>query len=86
MSIEVIKEYYDEAKAKLMYELWCKDGKLHRLDGPAFQRWDENGQRAYESWYIEHRFYTKEEFDQYVKGLDSKEDIEMLSDLGQSFD
>jgi hypothetical protein len=148
-TIEVKREYWDDAKTKLAveiwyrdseiyhrnrhrldgpalqtywsngqkeYEVWYRDGKYHRLDGIAYQRWYENGQKEVEIWYRNDKYhrldgpayqswwcsdsvlyhtnprwfingieYTEEEFNEYVKGLDSKEDLDILVDLGQTF-
>ena len=31
-------------------EAWIENKNFHRLDGPAFQRWYENGQKHSEVW------------------------------------
>ncbi len=49
-NIEVEREYWDGAKTKLQYEEWFKDAQYHRLNGPAYQWWDKNGQKQYEAW------------------------------------
>ena len=30
---------------------WCQDGKLHREDGPAVVRYNNNGEVRMEHWY-----------------------------------
>jgi hypothetical protein len=84
-NIEVKRRYWDNAKTRLASEIWYVDDEYHRLDGPAHQRWYENGQKESEMWRINGVDYTKEEFDEYTKGM-NKEELDMLSDLGQTFD
>lgn len=69
----------------LLEENWYRDGKLHRLDGPAIRHKSFYSEVMNEEYYINNVRFTKEEFDEYVKGLDSKEDKELLGDLGQTF-
>jgi hypothetical protein len=66
----------------LSYE---KNGKRHRLDGPAEVLNDRNGNTHEERYYIHGKSYTKEEFDEYVKGM-NKDQLDMLGDLGQTFE
>lgn len=61
------------------WEAYYKNGKLHRLTGPAVIDYDE------EEYWINGKQYTKEEFDEFLKDVDTK-DIDMLSDLGQTFE
>jgi len=60
------------------------NGRLHNITGPALQKFEPCHIRATEYW-IHGREYTKEEFDSYVKGM-NKDEIDMLGDLGQTFD
>lgn len=64
---------------------YIKNGKKHRLTGPAVISF-YNGAIDSQDYYIHGVHYTKEEFDEYTKGLESKEDKELLGDLGQTFD
>lgn len=61
-------------------QFWYRNGKLHRVNGPAVL-----SKRNTQYW-LNGKEYTKKEFDEYVKGLNSKEDLDMLSDLGQTFE
>jgi hypothetical protein len=63
-----------------------KNGKKHRLTGPAVFIRDEDNNSFRLHYYINNVSYTKEGYDEYTKGLESKEDKELLSDLGQTFD
>ncbi len=75
--------YYEGTKYK---ELWYKDTKLHREDGPAHIEWWPNGNKREETWYtngLTHRnddpavtlYYidgTKEKEDWYVNGTNHR--------------
>lgn len=67
---------------------WYKHGLLHRTDGPAvimgFNR--STGQEGSVEYWINGEIYDKKTFDEYFSGIESKEDKDMLTDLGQSFD
>lgn len=77
-------QYFDDGQVDFVaYE---KNGKYHRLDGPAWESYYPNGRVFEMRYYIHDKRYTKKEFDEYVKGLDSKEDKELLGDLGQTFE
>lgn len=65
---------------------YYKDGKHHRLTGPAEIIFEYDGRVYEQEYWINNKEYSKEEFDEYVKGIESKEDREMLSDLGQTFE
>lgn len=68
------------------WQIWFRHGKKHRLDGPAYEEWDEHKNKIQHIYFINDKEYTKKEFDEYTKGLQSKEDKELLGDLGQTFD
>jgi hypothetical protein len=79
------------AKVDFIYEKrigWYVDGKLHRTDGPAvIQGFDKKtGEEGTVEYWINGEMYDKKTFDEYFSGIESKEDKDMLSDLGQSFD
>jgi len=42
---------------QIEYEAWVKNGKLHRIDGPAVIRYLENGQLQNISWHINRKFH-----------------------------
>ena len=42
-------EYYTDGSVQ--YEVWYKNGKLHREDGPAWIGYLPDGSVEYESWY-----------------------------------
>jgi len=46
-----VRTYYDTGR--LCEETWRADGKDHRVDGPAHQRWDEAGRLRVERWYVD---------------------------------
>jgi hypothetical protein len=71
-------------KGVLVRVVYAKNGKKHRLTGPAVVGYYDNTTFS-ESYYINGKLYTKEEFDKYVSGL-NKDQAEMLGDLGQTFD
>lgn len=76
--------YYSSGNLSLV--VWYKHGKRHRLDGPALIDYDEDGKTIYiQEYWINGRRYTKEEYDAFLKNV-KPEDVDMLSDLGQSFD
>lgn len=64
---------------------WHKNGLEHRIDGPSDYLIDKNGNMNTVSYYINGKRYSKEDFDEFTKGLDNKEDKELLGDLGQTF-
>lgn len=69
-----------------MRTVWyANHGKFHRLDGPAIITYRASGNILQASYYINGVNYTKEEFDEYTKGLD-KDQLDMLGDLGQTFE
>jgi antitoxin component YwqK of YwqJK toxin-antitoxin module len=76
--------YYPSGK--LSTEFWYKNGKRHRIGGPAVLDYDYDGKVVafYEYW-INGMQYTKEEYDNFFKNV-RPEDMDMLSDLGLSFD
>ena len=41
--------YYPDGT--ILYEVWYKDGQLHRLDGPAYVNYYEDGTIRYVAWY-----------------------------------
>lgn len=68
------------------YTIWyAKHGKYHRLDGPAIYSYDKKRNSYFSKYFINGVEYTKEEFDEYIKGL-NKDEVDMLTDLGQSFE
>lgn len=83
---------YRLADDAVLYNIWVKNGKRHRLDGPAYQHWCNGLTASYislmpdiEEYWINDVQYTKEEFESYIKDM-NKEQIEVLADLGQTFD
>ena len=49
--MEPKRTYYTNGQVKS--EEWRNEaGRYHRLDGPAFRRWYDNGQLGVEVWYI----------------------------------
>lgn len=42
--------YYSESE-KIYFEEYLEDGQFHRLDGPAFISYYNNGQKAHEQYY-----------------------------------
>ena len=78
--------WYDDFYGKKEMEKWMKHGMLHRLDGPAWIYYYTDGKIRTADYFINDKEYTKEEFDEYTKGLESKEDKELLVDLGQTFE
>lgn len=76
--------WYDINGKKEM-EKWMKHGMLHRLDGPAWVYYYEDGSLASVDYFINDKEYTKEEYEQYIKDM-NKEQLGMLSDLGQTFE
>lgn len=68
-------------------EIWAKDGKLHRLDGPAMTQTvidegdPENGPGGFDTWsgyFIEGQHYSKEQFDTIVSNIDPENMGEIL--------
>lgn len=47
-------KYYCEHTSKLypLIESWYKDGLLHNINGPAFLKWDKNGNLVSKKWVI----------------------------------
>ena len=35
----VCREYTDDERSILILEKWCLNGRLHKVDGPAYQKW-----------------------------------------------
>lgn len=68
-------------EGKVQHERWYKNGKQHRLDGPSYIDHSSN----YKKYHINGVEYTKKQFDEYVKDMD-KDQLDMLGDLGQTFD
>ena len=51
-------EYWDKEKTKIRSEEWFNsNGEYHRVDGPAYQSWYENGPKHYESWYLDGKYH-----------------------------
>jgi len=50
----------------MAYTGWYLNGIHHRLDGPAWQRWDENGELINEDYYINDKKLSKEEWKRYL--------------------
>ena len=42
---------------RLREETWCADGKEHRVDGPAYQKWDEAGRLRLEICRVDGKFH-----------------------------
>lgn len=72
---------YEPSTKRITYTGWFKHGKMHRLDGPA-----REGDITGTQYWINGKQYTKEEFEKYVNGIVNKDDLNMLGDLGQSFE
>ena len=52
--------YYDDGTIRC--EEWHLDGKVHRVDGPAYIGYNKDGTVAYEEWRLHGEEYSKEEF------------------------
>jgi hypothetical protein len=48
------------------FEAYYLNGNLHREDGPTYQRWDENGDKKYEEYYLINKRYSKEAYDKII--------------------
>lgn len=72
------------SNGSLEWEEYKVNGKLHRTDGPALQKFAPVYDPVVE-YYINGVKYTKEEFDNYFKDIKDT-DKDMLADLGQTFD
>ena len=53
-------KYYENGNVE--FEIWYKDGDLHRLDGPADIDYHENGNVKYKFWWKDGKKITKEDF------------------------
>ena len=75
--IEVKREYWNKAKKKLKVEEWYKDGKYHRLDGPAYQRWDKNGQKESEMYFKDGNIHRTDSpaYQQWYKNGQKESDV-----------
>ena len=51
---------------------WFLNGKHHREDGPAYQLWDENGKKLQQAWILNDIQYTREEWLEQLKKIDSE--------------
>ena len=61
--------YYDNGQKGT--ESYYINGKLHKEDGPAYQYWIENGQKESEIYYINDFRYTREEWIEKLKEINS---------------
>ena len=68
-SINPIIKYYDNGKKE--YESYYINGEFNREDGPAYQTWYKNGQKEYELYYINGIEYTREEWIEKLKEINS---------------
>lgn len=83
-----------DKEGNVVYYAWFKDGRYHRLDGPAtwmkseyvIRRFNDSNTGDEYRFYIEGTEYTKEQFEEMFRGIDSIEDKELLIDLGQTFE
>ena len=72
--------YYENGQKE--FEVWYLNGKRHREDGPAVQRWYPNGQKKSESWWLYDEKYSRKEWIKKLKEIGSphyeeqKEDYE----------
>ena len=59
---------YTKEKGKIETDNWADFLGLtvHRLDGPAYQAFYDNGQLEYESYYINNKYYTTSAYDVYM--------------------
>lgn len=67
-----------------LFIIYYKHGRYHNATGPAIVRKSKDGIEV-GIYYINGTQYTKEEFDEFIKGLNNDEK-ELASDLGQTFD
>jgi len=72
--------------SNIEHHSWYKNGVEHRVDGPSDYNIDNEGVMSSVSYHINGRAYSKGEFEEFTKGLDTKEEKELLSDLNQTFD
>jgi antitoxin component YwqK of YwqJK toxin-antitoxin module len=66
---EIKEEFY--ANGQKEYEIWYLNGKYHREDGPTYQEWFENGQKKSELWYLNGKKYSREEWVDKLKTIES---------------
>ena len=78
-NIEVKRTYWDKAKKKLRSVEYFLNGKYHRLDGPAYQAWNADGQKQFEAYYIHGDPVSKDVIDVYTKY--NPEDRQTMDDL-----
>jgi len=78
---EVKEEWYENGQK--WYEEWYLNGKYHKEDGPAFKEWYENGQKQNEFWYLNGKEYSKEDWIEMLKKINSHhyEEQKMLYDM-----
>jgi len=55
---EVKIDYYPNGQKKS--EIWSLNGKYHREDGPAYQKWYKNGQKRYEEWSLNNKYHRED--------------------------
>jgi hypothetical protein len=51
-------EYWDNGQKES--EEWYLNGKLHREDGPSYQRWYKDGQKEYERWRLNDKLHRED--------------------------
>lgn len=51
--------YYESGELEL--EIWFKDDKWHKIDGPAFRSYRKNGKIDSEDWYVDGKWMNEEE-------------------------
>ena len=47
---------------QLEYQEWCFNGQRHRVNGPAFEHFDDNGQVSLQSWYLDGQKLSEEDW------------------------
>ena len=53
------------------FEIWYLNDKYHREDGPAVKWWYLNGKKSNEQWFLNDKEYTREEWVEKLKEIDS---------------
>jgi hypothetical protein len=56
--------YWDNGPKQ--YEVYYTNGKLHRADGPARQLWYSDGTKDSDSYWLDGKWYSKEEYDKII--------------------
>jgi len=58
---KVINWYYQDGS--ISYQVWYKDDKYHRDDGPAYISYNQDGSIFHQLWYKDGKNITQEEFE-----------------------